>query len=200
MSINIPNTPVSLLKKLTKKNATAPQWDRFATLYTPVIRAWLKCKQIPEADLDDVQQIVFVKLLHLLREKPYDEARGKFRKYLYSIINSTAIDHFRKRLARQNHLQNGDQELIESHPDDHAPIPFQVDMQFQLARMHAAIEVIRRDPKLSPIYRKVLEECVINGEHPINLVKSTRFSYQHLYRIQKEIYKLIKKRMELWEI
>lgn len=103
-----PDTPTKLLRTMVEQPVTAEEesaWTRFVELYEPVIRAFAAEEAVPPADIDDVVQDVFLRLVRTLRRDGYDRSRGRFRSYLRTIMRRVLIDRFRRRLAARADAQ-----------------------------------------------------------------------------------------------
>jgi RNA polymerase sigma-70 factor (ECF subfamily) len=94
-------TPISLLDRLKVARSDDPDWNRFESMYAPLIRRWIG--RIPglDHDVDDVWQEV---LLVLSREIPrFDRRReGSFRAWLRQ-VTANRVRVYR----RQRHRQTG---------------------------------------------------------------------------------------------
>lgn len=203
MAAHIPDTPLTLLKKLTDENASDPQWHRFVTLYTPVIRAWLKLTGLPSSEADDTLQDILLKLVKNLRGQNYQIARSRFRTYLAQIVRSTAIDRLRRKQsqAAQKTFSMSDQDFAILSLNDQSPdIPFQIDAQFQLAVYEAALENLRQDPTLTTLQRFVLHHCILNDTTPTQLAKTSPYSYTQIYRTRSTLQTLLQQRIRLWTL
>src|ERR1043165_772124 len=78
----VAQTPPSLLQRLREHPEDAEAWQRFDSLYRPLLQTWLRRYSIRPQDADDlVQQVLEV----VVREMPhfhYDAQKGKFRSWL----------------------------------------------------------------------------------------------------------------------
>lgn len=199
MASLIPDTPQTLLKVLTAEEASDPQWHRFVTLYTPVIRAWLKLYGLPPTEADDAQQEVFIRLIRNLRGQSYDQARSRFRTYLATIVRNIAIDSLRrKKKIQQRHLSSDDK--LQNAPANIAEIPFQIDAQFKLAVYEAALESLSQDPTLTPIQIEVLQKCILGDFSLAQLAKVSSHSYNKLYRTKQHLQNRLQQRIDIWMI
>ncbi len=99
-----PQTPKTLLRKIADfaNGDDREEWQEFVDLYTPSLRRFLRQVQggMSEADLDDVIQDVFVRLVDVLRANAIDRSKGKFRSYLASMTRRILIDRYRESLVR----------------------------------------------------------------------------------------------------
>lgn len=91
-----PDTSATLLDRLRRPDDPAA-WDRFTTLYTPLLHTWAARQGFHPADAADLVQDVLVKLL---RELPrYVRGPGQsFRGWLRTLATNAGRD-FRRRAA-----------------------------------------------------------------------------------------------------
>ena len=160
----IPDTPKTLLRKIAEyaNGDDAAEWARFVELYAPVIRQFIGARgDVAPADVDDVVQEIFVRLVNVLRTGTYRPEKGRFRAYLGTMIRRLLIDRHRRALARGTGetVPADDVELLAETPDAAA----YVDMRLREARHAAAVEhVLARtmlDARTVAAYREyVLEE------------------------------------------
>lgn len=94
-----PKTPGTLLKKIAalKRGDDAAVWADFVERYTPAVREFLRLNrgEVGEAELDDLVQDVFVKLVEILRQERYDPRKAKFRTYLATLMRNLLVDRWR---------------------------------------------------------------------------------------------------------
>jgi RNA polymerase sigma-70 factor (ECF subfamily) len=93
-------TPPSLLHRLQENAQDAEAWDRFDSLYRPLLQTWLRRYAVQAQDADDlVQQVLEV----VVREMPnfhYDRQKGTFRGWLRAILVNRLRDFWRDQQAR----------------------------------------------------------------------------------------------------
>lgn len=103
-----PDTPGTLLKKIAalKRGDDEAVWADFVERYTPAVREFLRLNRgdVGEAELDDIAQDVFVKLVEVLRQERYDPRKAKFRTYLATMMRNLLVDRWR---ARQDVVADG---------------------------------------------------------------------------------------------
>ena len=96
-----PETPGTLLKKIAalKRGDDEAVWADFVERYTPAVREFLRLNRgdAGEAELDDLVQDVFVKLVEILRQERYDPRKAKFRTYLAMLMRNLLVDRWRTR-------------------------------------------------------------------------------------------------------
>lgn len=99
-----PETPQALLKKIAELSNGADEivWKELIELYAPALRLFVKLRDsnLPDADVEDVVQEVFIKLVEVLRRQAYDNARGRFRAYLAVMVRRILVDRYRRRMSR----------------------------------------------------------------------------------------------------
>lgn len=96
MDSQSPSTSLTLLEQL-RRPGEAGAWQRFAHLYTPLLRSWAKRRGFQEADAADLAQDVLVKLMDALPK--YERRPGQsFRGWLHRVTTNQCRD-FRRRTA-----------------------------------------------------------------------------------------------------
>lgn len=183
--MNTPDTPHSLLHALSEEDANDLQWTRFVNLYTPLIRAWLHLRQIPEDQLDDTVQEVLIALVRHLRARDYQRERAHFRTYLGVIVNSIACNHLRK-LKRQNE-RFADIELEDLQDTAQVELSVQLDAQFRLAAYEAALQALSAASDLTDLQRAVLEGCLLGDESPTALATRLGFRPNSVIQTRKRL-------------
>ncbi len=88
-------TPVSLLEQFHDPDPGAA-WDRFAALYTPLLRLWAGRLGATGADAEDLVQDVFAVLVRALPDFRYDRD-GRFRGWLWTVTRNKARERTRRR-------------------------------------------------------------------------------------------------------
>ncbi len=88
-------TPASLLERL-RQPAEPQAWDRFVSLYTPLIYAWGRHVGLQDQDAADLVQDVFLKLIHVLPAFRY-EAGKSFRAWLRTVTLNAWRDRRKRR-------------------------------------------------------------------------------------------------------
>lgn len=87
-------TSCTLLDQARSRDDSA--WQRLVTLYTPLVQHWCRRSGVPQAEVQDVVQEVFLAVSVSLADfRP--ERAGSFRKWVRGIAGHKALDHFRRR-------------------------------------------------------------------------------------------------------
>ncbi len=79
-----------------------PAWAEFHERYDPMLRRWCGRFSFDADTSDELCQRIWVELMARMRTFRYDPSRG-FRKWLWRMFRSRAIDLLRKRRATQVH-------------------------------------------------------------------------------------------------
>lgn len=99
-----PETPKTVLRRLSELRDRTDEsaWMRFAELYRPAIREFIRISSpaLQEADVEDVSQDVFSRLVSVFREGSFDPAKGSFRNYLSTVVRRILIDRARRQAVR----------------------------------------------------------------------------------------------------
>ena len=78
------------LKELSKE-----RWDNFVLVYTPLLKFWIRKKNVPSSAEDDVLQEALYKIHKSIGNFERDAAKGKFRGWLRTIVERQSADYFR---------------------------------------------------------------------------------------------------------
>jgi RNA polymerase sigma-70 factor (ECF subfamily) len=92
-------TSASLLERL-RQPFEPEAWERFASLYTPLIYTWGRQVGLQEQDVADLVQEVFIKLVQVLPTFTYDAHKGGFRRWLRTVTLNTWRDQRKRRSDR----------------------------------------------------------------------------------------------------
>ena len=99
-----PETPKTILQRLSdlKDGTDESAWERFSELYRPAIREYVRISSpvLQEADVEDVVQDVFARLVTAFRQGAFDRKKGMFRTYLSAIVRRILIDRARRLAVR----------------------------------------------------------------------------------------------------
>jgi RNA polymerase sigma-70 factor (ECF subfamily) len=96
-------TSASLLDRL-RSSAGSADWERFVSVYAPLIRGWLRRYAVHAEDIDDLVQEVLAVVLRELPGFRHNQRRGAFRCWLRT-ITLNRLRAFWK--GRQLHAQAG---------------------------------------------------------------------------------------------
>ena len=87
------STSLSLIDDACKGNKQA--WDRFVSIYTPLVYSNLRRLGLSETDAADVSQDVFSKVFQKLEKFDPNHPNATFRGWLATVVRNTCYSHFR---------------------------------------------------------------------------------------------------------
>lgn len=88
-------TQPSLLSRV-RDPANDAAWRELESKYRDLITRYCRVRGLQPADIEDVQQLVWVQLSKGIRGFSYDPAKGRFRDYLGRVVLSAISRHFRR--------------------------------------------------------------------------------------------------------
>jgi RNA polymerase sigma-70 factor (ECF subfamily) len=131
-------TSTSLLNQLRQPDQPEA-WERFVSLYTPLLVIWARRQGLQDADAEDLVQEV---LLKLLRELPAYERRGgeSFRGWLFRVTVNQCHDYRRRKATRALPGADG-----LSRASDHQPASDLEAAEYQRLLVLRGLDLIRAD-------------------------------------------------------
>ncbi|MCC7420852.1 MAG: sigma-70 family RNA polymerase sigma factor [Planctomycetaceae bacterium] len=108
-------TSIHLLERMTQPD-DQPAWERFVSLYSPLIFRWGITAGLCSDEAFDLVQDVFVVLVQELPSFRYDPERGKFRSWLKALA-TRQLSTFRSRRTREAGLIGAQHDLADSTAD-----------------------------------------------------------------------------------
>lgn len=154
-----PETPKSVIRRLAelKKGTDEAAWERFAELYRPAIREFVRISSpmLQEADVEDVTQDVFARLVTAFRQGAYDSRKGRFRTYLSAIVRRILIDRARRLAVRFSPTHALPLEIAENLPAETPDAAVLADLNWRIARHQAAVAHVFSKSALGEQARRV---------------------------------------------
>lgn len=96
-----PPTKASLLVRI-RDHADRDAWARFVDIYGPLIYGFVRKKGLQDADAVDLMQDVLRSVAGAISRLDYDPAKGKFRGWLFTIVQNRLRNELRARSRREN--------------------------------------------------------------------------------------------------
>ncbi len=106
-------TSISLLQRVRHRE-DRDAWERFVTLYTPLLLRWSGRAGLAKQDAVDLVQDVFATLLVEMPRFEYDPTRGPFRAWLKTVTMNQCRKQLRKRLVAEG--RGGEDDLLSMLP------------------------------------------------------------------------------------
>jgi RNA polymerase sigma-70 factor (ECF subfamily) len=92
-------TSLSLVEGLMTNDSI--YWDRFVTLYGPIVALWIRKAGIASSHYDDLQQEIFVAISKSIAQYRHDpNASGSLRRWMWGIARNKVSDHWRSELKQ----------------------------------------------------------------------------------------------------
>jgi RNA polymerase sigma-70 factor (ECF subfamily) len=105
-------TSLSLLARVSTQPQAA-DWERFTSLYEPLIRGWLRKREVLNHDADDLAQEILTVVVRKVNNFEHNGRTGAFRTWLRTITVNCLRDHWRSRKSKPAGAGGSDmQELI----------------------------------------------------------------------------------------
>lgn len=134
-------THLSLIRRAAS-SAEHNVWDEFLNFYEPFINAILRKMGFREPDIDDVRQLVFLKLWERLGSYRKQTEKSKFRSWLAVVIRNVAIDWLRGQKNRD--LKRGtDERSVEERTISDPEITAMIEKEWQRYVVAKAMERIK---------------------------------------------------------
>jgi RNA polymerase sigma-70 factor (ECF subfamily) len=96
-AVYVNTTSVTLLERIRRPGESAA-WDRFVSLYTPLLYYWARRAGLQEADAADLVQDVLARLVRSLPTFEYDPQKS-FRTWLRAVLHNAYRDRRRRTAA-----------------------------------------------------------------------------------------------------
>jgi RNA polymerase sigma-70 factor (ECF subfamily) len=121
-------------------------WEEFFELYNEILRRFAVSLRLPDDEADDLVQEVWGDVIRLLPKFEYDRAKGGFRRWLYRIVKSKAIDAARRRRVRRIKRSSSEHvtAILDELPDPKAADPAdELQKSFEFELVEVAVERLR---------------------------------------------------------
>jgi RNA polymerase sigma-70 factor, ECF subfamily len=156
---DVPMTTTSAtLMERVRRREDQTAWDRFVTLYTPLLHRWTELAGLADQDAADLIQEVFVILLRELPKFRYNPASGSFRGWLKTITVNKCRERLRRR--RFGAGQGGDDQVVDQLPAAADSDEFW-EREYRERLVHRSLEVMRC--QFEPTTWQACWETAVNG-------------------------------------
>lgn len=143
MSVTSPSTSLTLLQRLCLGDQDA--WRRMATLYTPLLRAWLRPTALQAADKEDVIQSALEVVVRKASSYRHNGRTGAFRAWLRRIIENVLHDF----LSAAERRVIGGEEVLAQLADPDSDLNRRWDEEHDRYVLRGLLETVRDDFSLA---------------------------------------------------
>lgn len=194
MSPSSPSTSVSLIRRVGKQDPLA--WQRFVSIYAPLVYSWCRRKRISGEDSSDIMQEVFLAVSGSIDGFQRDSGRRPFRAWLHGITSFKIIDHFRR--VERGPVAIGEDVIeatMEQVPDEDSYVndKQQTIRDHQLV-LHQTIEAIRDDfPEKS---WKAFYRTAVDGQTAPQIAQELGLSPDNVRQIKYRILRRLRTELD----
>jgi RNA polymerase sigma-70 factor (ECF subfamily) len=139
MSASALDTSLTLLDRLSAGDQDA--WRHMVTLYTPLLRGWLRQAALQPADIEDLTQNALAVVLRKLPAYRHNGHRGAFRTWLRRIIDNV----LRESLRGGGRRATGGAELLAQLEDPASELNRRWDAEHDRHLLRGLLDLIRRE-------------------------------------------------------
>ena len=157
-------TSASLLEQL-HAGPNSPAWARMVSVYTPLIRGWLRRQGVAENDCDDLVQETLSVVIRRYPEFEHNKRTGAFRAWLRTIAVNCLRDFWRSRKSKP--LAAGGDEafaLLDQLEDSGSALSQQWDREHDLHVTRLLLDQLR--PRFEPATWRAFQRVAQDGASP----------------------------------
>lgn len=142
---SIPPTQPTLLVRIRDAH-DQEAWGRFVDLYAPLIYGFLRKRGLQDADAADLTQDVLRSVASAAQRLEYDERRGLFRSWLFTIVQNRLTDHWRRESVRERGTgDTGAHQQLQELPQVGGDQTAEWDAEYQRQLFQYAANVVKPD-------------------------------------------------------
>jgi RNA polymerase sigma-70 factor (ECF subfamily) len=190
-------TPPSLLQRLREHPDDGEAWNRFDSLYRPLLQTWLRRYSIRPQDADDLVQKVLEVVLREMPNFHYDAEKGKFRGWLRGILVNRLRDFLRSEQARP--IATGDSDffnkILDQLADPKSDLSRLLDQEHDQHVARQLLAIVQRD--FSPTtYQAFLR--VMAGDQVATIAADLKISANAVYLAKSSVIKRLRQELHDW--
>lgn len=149
-------------------------WESFYDVYNDILARFAAKHSYRAEEIEDLLQDVWYEVIRRLPQFEYDPAKGGFRRWLYSIVQSRAIDAVRRRHTERKRRLPRPREYDElaAAADNRLPaVDLELDRQFHLEVVRSAL--VRLQQRLSDDEWRLFSLARIDGKNSTEVALAT---------------------------
>jgi RNA polymerase sigma-70 factor (ECF subfamily) len=188
-------TSQSLLEQLRRPRAEGV-WQRFADLYTPMLRSWLRRYEALEpADVDDLVQEVLLTVSQELPGFEHNGRPGAFRSWLRVILVNRLRHFWRSRKHRPGAMGGSDfLEQLDQLEDAGSAISQNWALEHDRQLMRRLFELIR--PRFADVTWQAFRRQVIDGAPAETVAQELGIPHHSVYAAKSRVLKALRAEAE----
>lgn len=159
-------------------------WREFSAYYRRFILYILHQLRVAPDDIEDVTQMVLMKLMKHISS--YDRELARFRTWLSKLIYNEAYSNFRKRGVEQKHFEKLEDTAWETKFSNNAQIESQIEKEWALYITSQAMENVRKVFKGQAVRAF---ELGLEGHSAEDIAQKTELSVASVYTLRKRVKK-----------
>ncbi len=188
-------TSLSLLERLHDPR-DEQAWRQVVTLYTPLLRSWLRPHCPQEADAEDLTQDVLAVLAQKVGEFDHNCRMGAFRTWLRTIAANKLSDHLRS--ARRRGTMSGEPAgLLEQLEDPASDLSQRWERQHDRYVVRTLLARIR--PDFTAVTWEAFQRVVVRGEATAAVAAALGLSTNAVLIAKSRVLARLRAELDTWE-
>lgn len=164
------STSLSLLQRL-RRDSESTDWTRFVGVYEPLLRSWLRRKEVLGHDSDDLVQNVMSVVVRRLAEFEHNGRTGAFRTWLRTITVNCVREHWRSRQANPTGAGGSDMLAVIAELEDPAsPLSVLWNEEHDRQVMRQLLGILREE--FEPQTWNAFEQFALQGQPAAEVAKN----------------------------
>lgn len=143
---SVPLTQPTLIVRI-RDSDDHEAWERFVDLYAPLIYGFIRKRGLQDADAADLTQDVLRQVASAAKLLQYDQQRGSFRGWLFTIVQNRLTDHRRREGIREHAVgdTNAHHQLQQLPQQSDADSSAEWDADYQRQLFVYAASIVKQD-------------------------------------------------------
>jgi RNA polymerase sigma-70 factor (ECF subfamily) len=189
-------TSLSLLERLRDPHDEAA-WRQLVTLYTPLLRSWLRPHCLQEADADDLTQDVLTVLAQKVPEFAHNRRMGAFRTWLRTIAAHKLGDYLRAARRRAPAAGAGQGRVLEQLADPASDLNRLWDRQHDKHVARTLLALIR--PEFAATTWEAFQRLVIDGQATADVAKDLNLTPNAVMIAKSRVLARLRQELRCWQ-
>ncbi len=189
----MPTTSISLIQRLGQPEPKETDWDRFHSLYKPLLMFWSQQRLgLTRDEAEDLSQEVLIKMMAELPKFEF-RAGGSFRTWLCTVVLNKGRDFLRKKSRQPSLLESGAIRQFSS-PDE---VQFLTDQEYNRQLTRRALELMK-----SEFQESTWKACwlhLVDGQSAEQISQQMQITRNAVYLAKARVLKRLREELQgLW--